>query len=170
MGPAQRLLFGIAMLILAAIGFVAGRTLLRPNRAIHQPIAFNHRLHAENADCGTCHEFAQRAAHSGLPGLATCLQCHEDPMTDNPEEKKIATLAASGQDQVFRKLFRLPDNVFYTHRRHVGIAALECATCHGAIARAESPPAAPLIGITMNFCLDCHRTRGITTDCTACHR
>jgi hypothetical protein len=164
------MLVGIVMLALATIGFVAGRTYLRPNRGVDQPIAFNHRLHAETAECETCHESARQGAHSGLPGLSTCRQCHEEALTENPEEKKIAALAAAGQEQVFRKLFRLPDNVFYTHRRHAGIAALECATCHGAIAATESPPRAPLIWITMDFCIDCHRKSGASTDCTSCHR
>jgi hypothetical protein len=98
------------------------------------------------------------------------MQCHEEPQTDSPEEKKIPTLVAAGQEDVFRKLFHLPNHVFYTHRRHVGIAGLDCIVCHGQIAQTGSPPAAPLVRITMAFCIDCHRKSGVSTDCTRCHR
>jgi hypothetical protein len=170
LGPARRVAAGIALLALAATGFVSGRVLLRPRTSVAQPIAFNHRLHTASIECETCHEFVRKGAHSGLPGLSTCLQCHEQPQTDKAEEKKINQLAAAGQEQVFRKLFHLPDNVFYSHRRHVAIAKLECATCHGAIARTETPPAAPLVRITMDFCRDCHRKSGVSVGCTRCHR
>lgn len=170
LGPAQRVAMGIVMLSLAGIGFALGRTLLRPTGEVAQPIAFNHEIHTEILDCDVCHELALTGAHSGLPGLSTCLQCHEEPMTTASEELKIGELAATGEDQVFRKLFRLPDNVFYTHRRHAGFAELDCATCHGSIAQTTSPPAVPLIRITMEFCIDCHRESGASEECTDCHR
>lgn len=170
LGPAQRVLFGIVVVAVAAVGFAAGRALLRPSGRVVQPIAFNHQKHTESLECETCHEYVKQSAHSGLPGLSTCLGCHEEPQTESPEEKKIAGLAATGADQVFRKLMHLPDNVFYTHRRHVGIAGIECATCHGAIAQTTSPPEAPLVRITMDFCIACHREKGVSTECTHCHR
>ncbi len=170
LGPAQRVVLGVVMFLLAGIGFVTGRTLLRPSFDVAQPIAFNHQIHTEILDCESCHETAWTGAHSGLPGLSTCLQCHEEPVTESPEELKIAELAVAGEEQVFRKLFRLPDNVFYTHRRHTAIAGLECATCHGAIAQTTAPPAAPLIRVTMDFCIDCHRDSGVSEECADCHR
>ncbi len=170
LGPAQRVVFGIALLLLAGVGFAGGRTLFRPSSNVIQPIAFDHGKHTVTLECEACHLYPTHRAHSGLPGLSTCMQCHEEPQTDSPEEKKIATLVAAGQEDVFRKLFRLPNNVYYTHRRHVGIAELECVACHGQIARTESPPGTPLVRITMAFCIDCHQRSGVPTDCTRCHR
>ena len=170
LGPAQRVIMGIVMLALAGLGFAVGRSVLRPSREVAQPIAFNHKIHTEVLECETCHEFARTGAHSGLPGLSTCLECHEEPVTESAEERKIVELAAAGGEQVFRKLFRLPDNVFYTHRRHVGIAEIECATCHGSIAQTTSPPPIPLVRITMDFCIDCHRASGASEGCIGCHR
>jgi hypothetical protein len=170
LGPAERLVTGTLILALSAAGFAAGRILLRPERQVGQPIAFNHRVHTEALDCETCHEGFNEAAHSGLPGLETCMICHEEPQTELREEEKVRELAASGEDAVFRKLFTLPDHVYYTHRRHVGIAGLECAVCHGPIAETEQPPEAPLVRIDMDFCVDCHLSSGLTTDCTGCHR
>lgn len=170
LGPAQRVALGVVMILLGGIGFALGRGLLHPEAKIAQPIAFNHRIHTEILECETCHEQALSGAHSGLPGISTCLQCHEEPVTESAEELKIAELAGGGAEQVFSKLFRLPDNVFYTHRRHTAIAGLECAACHGAIAETTAPPQVPLVRITMDFCIDCHRERGASEECTDCHR
>ena len=170
MGPAQRLLVGFVIVALATVGFVIGRNVLRPDQQVIQPIDFNHGLHAESLECETCHELFSTSAHSGLPGLTTCLMCHEEPLTDSAEEEKIGRLAEAGQEQVFRKLFRLPDNVYYTHRRHAAVAQIECSVCHGEIAQTTSPPETPLVKIDMDFCLDCHEARGAPTDCTRCHR
>jgi len=164
------MVFGITVIVLGALGFGAGRWLLRPTTKVAQPIAFNHKLHTEAIECETCHEYATTSAHSGLPGLSTCLLCHEEPQTDSLEENKVRELAEAGHEQVFRKLFRLPDNVFYTHRRHVGLAGLECANCHGDVAGSESPPDSPLVRVTMDFCIDCHEERGVSNECTHCHR
>jgi menaquinone reductase, multiheme cytochrome c subunit len=170
LGPARRVGIGVALSVAAALGFTAGRVVLRPSVGITQPIAFNHRLHTEMLECETCHEFTRRVEHPGLPGLSICLQCHEEPQTDSAEERKLVRLADENGEQVFRKLFRLPDNVYYPHRLHVGIAGLGCESCHGDIAGTESPPIVPLIRITMDFCVDCHRARDVSTDCTRCHR
>jgi DnaJ-class molecular chaperone len=52
----------------------------------------------------------------------------------------------------------------------VALGELECEVCHGAIAATERPPRGPLVEITMDFCMDCHREQGQTLDCNACHR
>ncbi len=82
----------------------------------------------------------------------------------------MTELISAGDPLRFTKLFTLPDHVFYTHRRHVGLGELECANCHGEIADTERPPPRALVQVTMDFCMDCHREQGQTLDCTACHR
>jgi hypothetical protein len=96
--------------------------------------------------------------------------CHSEPLTESPEERRIFELAEAGKDDVFKKLFRLADHTFYTHRRHVVVAKLECQTCHGDIATTTSPPERPQVRISMEFCLDCHERSGASSDCTGCHR
>ena len=137
-----------------------------------QPIAFSHKKHVQELEigCKECHPYYETSQHSGLPTLTTCKGCHEEPLTDKPEERKIQTLAGEGQDDVFRKLFRLPDHAYYSHRRHVAVAGIACETCHGGIAHTTEPPEAPLVRITMGFCLDCHQRSGVSSDCTTCHR
>jgi predicted CXXCH cytochrome family protein len=170
--PARRLFIGAIVALSAAVGYGAGRTVFRPAQAVAQPIAFSHQKHVQTVeiDCITCHELYETGAHAGLPTLTTCQLCHFEPLTESPEEQKIFDLAEAGEDDVFRKTFRLPDHVFYTHRRHAVVAGLECQTCHGAIAETSSPPERPLVRISMEFCLDCHERSGVSSDCTSCHR
>jgi len=170
--PTRRLVIAAIVLVTGLAGYAFGRAAFRPVERVIQPIAFSHRTHVESLelDCDLCHELYATSAHSGLPTLTTCLGCHEDAQTDSPEEQKIRDLAAEGEDDVFRKLFRLADHTFYTHRRHVTQAGLECETCHGAIADTSEPPEKPLVRISMDFCLGCHEREGQETDCTRCHR
>lgn len=170
--PIRRLWIGAFALVMAALGFVGGRMLLRPSGAVTQPVAFNHRLHVEDAgiECSYCHLYVEEGQHSGLPAVEVCMECHEGGVTESPEEQKLLALAAAGSSQVFRKLFRLPDHVYYSHRQHVGIAGLECEVCHGQIAQTTAPPETPLVRIDMGTCVGCHADQGARTDCTPCHR
>lgn len=170
--PTRRLLIGALFVAMAAGGFVVGRVALRPSNLVQQPIAFNHLKHAGEMElsCDTCHLYYETGEHSGLPTLDTCLDCHEEPVTESAEEKKILALQEEGRTNPFRKLFRLPDHVYYSHRRHVAIAGLDCEECHGKIAETEAPPRQPLKRITMSFCINCHEKSGAKSECAFCHR
>jgi hypothetical protein len=172
LSPTERLLFGALVVAMAAGGFWTGRVAFNPHRATAQPIQFNHLKHVKGAgmECSVCHEYFAEHQHSGLPDLSACTTCHQQPLTKSTEEQKLITLAASASPPSFKKLFRLPDHVYYSHRRHVTVAKLQCPTCHGAIADTEAPPPRPLVTITMKTCTDCHTRQSVQTDCTACHR
>jgi hypothetical protein len=170
--PTRRLVIGAFTLIMAGAGFAAGRTAFRPAGNVTQPIQFNHQKHVKDVgmECLACHEYYATREHSGLPALATCLGCHEGGVTDSPEEKRLLELAERDPQPSFRKLFRLPDHAYYSHRRHVAVAGLKCETCHGAIADTTAPPSRPLVRITMDTCVGCHAEQSVKTDCTDCHR
>ena len=161
------------VLILAALVLVAAAArALSMGREVAQPIAFNHRKHTQDLElgCELCHSRVRTGAHPGLPALETCAMCHQARLGTSAEAARVTELVTSGRPLVFAKLFRLPAHVLYTHRRHVGIANLECRNCHGDIALTTTPPKRPLVRITMAYCLDCHRRSGQSTDCIACHR
>ena len=171
LSPKKRLLIGICTLVMAAVGFAAGRVAVPEAAAVSQPIQFNHRKHVKDngLECTTCHEFVNTGKHAGLPSLSTCEGCHAEPMTKSSEEQKLVKLIAAKSPTSFNKLFRLPDHAYYSHRRHVAVAGLKCETCHGGIADSTAPPRYPLVTITMDTCKNCHAASKVTTDCTDCH-
>jgi hypothetical protein len=172
LAPGRRLLIGVVTLLMSAVGFAAGRILLRPAGAVRQPVEFNHRLHVKEVEleCNTCHLYYETSLHSGLPDLELCMECHEEALTESPEEQRLLELANGDIEVPFKKLFRMPDHVYYSHREHVALADIECEICHGDIADSTVPPATALVNITMDTCVNCHAERGVMTDCTHCHR
>jgi hypothetical protein len=169
-GRARRgLIIGIAGILIVGGGL---KLVFGSTPPVPQPIAFNHRKHTEDLGltCDFCHKYVRTGAHAGLPDATTCSMCHATPQGTSERAAQVTELLEAGDPLRFNKLFRLPDHVFYTHRRHAGLGELECASCHGEIAGTERPPKRPLVEVTMDFCMDCHRERGETLDCNACHR
>ena len=163
------LIAGVVVTLLAVGGLGLG---VRATPRVPQPVPFNHLKHTADLSlpCSFCHKYVQTGAHAGLPDATTCAICHTTPQGTSEAAARVTELIEAGDPLYFNKLFRLPDHVFYTHRRHAGVAQLECTNCHGEIAQTERPPSRALITITMDFCMDCHRERGQNLDCTACHR
>jgi hypothetical protein len=121
-------------------------------------------------ECVFCHPYARTSAHSGLPDAAICSLCHSTTQGTSSEAARVTELLAAGDSLHFNKLFGLPAHVFYTHRRHVTIAGLECTDCHGTIAETDRPPSRSLVQVDMDFCIACHRRAGASLNCNACHR
>ena len=160
---------GVLVLLFVVIG---ARQLLVLPPAVAQPVAFNHRAHTEglHLECRVCHQYVTTGAHAGLPDAKTCALCHSVRQGTTAESARLTELLALGDTIVFKKLFHLAPYVFFTHTRHVGIAQLDCKTCHGGIALTERPPTRPLVTIRMAVCLSCHAQQQQSTDCVACHR
>ena len=135
-----------------------------------QPLSFNHKKHREQGiECITCHAYFKDQTFSGMPRVATCLECHKDPVTESPEEEKIRKIQKEGQEIHWNRIYQQPDHVFFSHRRHVVLGKMECESCHGTIGQSERPPSKPWVKMTMNWCMECHSKRKVTNDCLACH-
>ena len=142
-----------------------------PNASSVQPIAFNHAKHIENGmTCTDCHLGVESQAKATLPTLATCLSCHESALTQSAEEEKIRRLASAGRELAWIQITRMPAHVYFSHRRHVQLAKLECATCHGPMEKATQPPRKSFRLLNMEACIKCHQQRQARTDCNDCHR
>ena len=176
-GGKERVLAGVgfaALFLLAgagmtAIGLGGGPAFWRP--AVRQPIAFNHRKHAKELDlsCSSCHLTVEREAFSGIPDAEVCAFCHSELQGKSEEEKKLVQLLQTGVPLAWKPLFRQPPHVFYSHRRHVAVAKIDCSVCHGSIASTTTPPGR-VKRLRMIDCISCHRRSGVSTDCTTCHR
>ncbi len=141
-----------------------------------QPIPFNHRIHTtKQVICENCHEHVTDAPFAGLPKVEVCMGCHGRDIVKNPAAKPYVALVRKhekeGTEFPWVRLYELPNHVYYSHRRHVDIAKLECKTCHGGIGESEQPPDRPIARtLTMENCMDCHERSGVDNDCAWCHR
>jgi len=156
---------GLVALIAAGAGVAARRPVVR------QPIRFDHAKHiAAGSDCNSCHDGVDDQSFAGLPTLDTCLQCHDQPMSKDPEEKKVRDAAERKVEPAWQRVYRMPAHVYFSHRRHVTLAKVACAVCHGDVAQSHEPQPRPAVDQTMAWCLACHTQRHASTDCIACHR
>ena len=136
-----------------------------------QPINFSHEKHANlKLPCSLCHKFYTTREVSGPPGVATCTLCHAATVPKSPEMVKLRAYIAQKREIPWKRVYKVPDHVFYSHRTHVVDAKLPCATCHGPIEKQAAALTRPLKPITMEGCMECHRSRKVTNDCNACHR
>jgi hypothetical protein len=165
----KRITFLAALLALVAGGgFMIAGSSAEP---VTQPIAFSHKKHFDiELQCSACHELFERSAHAGRPKIETCILCHESAMTESVEEEKVREYAARGEEIPWRRLFRLPDHVYFSHQTHVISGRIECKSCHGSIGESATPPTKPEISLTMSDCIACHESKRASIDCLACHK
>lgn len=139
-----------------------------------QPLRFSHKAHLEEVMCGACHPYYEEHASAGMPRLEDCLDCHEGGQSEDPEgikeEEKLAQYFERNEEIRWVRLYHIPDHSFFSHRRHVVLAKLECESCHGDIAKSDVPPERPVQPVTMASCVSCHQAEDVTVDCNACHR
>jgi hypothetical protein len=135
-----------------------------------QPISFNHKKHQEQGvECATCHSHFKEQTFSGMPKVSICWECHKESITKHPDEEKIRQFQKKGEDIPWKRVYQQPDDVFFSHRRHVVLAGMECKSCHGDMGLSERPPSAPWVKMTMKWCMDCHTKTKANNDCLACH-
>jgi hypothetical protein len=147
-------------------------------RGMSQPLAFNHRLHVDNSvPCVTCHATAATGQGATLPTVSVCRRCHEDVLYESPEEVKIRLAVESGRGLDWVPVFALRPYVYFSHRRHVTLGKVACASCHGDVERRTMPfqlAASPFAGLGgMKACLRCHdesHSPYAGVDCVDCHR
>lgn len=135
---------------------------------LEQPIAFSHRLHVtdKEIDCRYCHPFAERSLNAGLPSAEKCLGCHDHIIPHHEEIARLRGFVVQGEGVPWVRVYYNPDHVFFPHYRHIQ-KELACAECHGEVERVDR-----LREVTfyMGFCLNCHRGRGASLECVACHQ
>lgn len=145
---------------------------------IEQPIRFDHQKHAGKLGfaCVTCHESVKTHLFAGVPQLDTCLTCHSiikrmsaQRLARKPELAKLKQYVSVGHIP-WNRVYRQPDYVFFSHRRHVTVARIECATCHGDMKALSAPPPRPLVNQSMDWCIGCHEQRHASQDCISCHK
>jgi hypothetical protein len=121
--------------------------------AQQQPVPYSHKLHAGDLKlkCALCHPNPDPGESMTFPKPAVCGGCH-----------------AGQYDREFKwvRVYEVPGFVYFSHRTHIK-AGNTCQECHG--------PVAARIQLTretdrtMGGCMNCHREKKVSNDCTFCH-
>lgn len=182
--PSRRVT-AVVIAIAVVVLFAGAAVAVLRGPGVRQPIEFPHKTHIDaGLECTSCHDRAEKDTVAGRPPTALCVSCHAG--ADTGELKKIQQFANGGEIP-WRRVWRLPPHVFFSHRRHVAVAKVKCQTCHGPMETLTRPPARPLRTLAMSDCIGCHETwrvrvanavtsdagatvRPVSTDCTRCHR
>jgi c(7)-type cytochrome triheme protein len=183
---------------LGAVFLVILFTQIGTDARTNQPIAFNHKKHAQNrVTCEVCHPLYKDYPRAGIPGVKICIRCHEEVIHPMPEKDKIQEYRKSDREIPWVRVYRIkPDiygldrilsgipnkvldqvyggknPIYFSHRRHTAIGKVECKECHGDVATMEKPITQRLVRIEMDRCLSCHKAQEqrVSVDCADCHR
>lgn len=141
-----------------------------PRAVAPQPLPFSHRSHtAAGLACSYCHEHAKRADRAGLPSTARCMSCHATVEAGKPSITRLASLHRSGKPIPWVPVYRVPDFVFFSHASHTtGGGSLDCDSCHGPVSTRDV--LAKEFGTNMTSCVNCHRAKAVSTECSLCHQ
>ncbi|PYQ81314.1 MAG: hypothetical protein DMG01_04275 [Acidobacteria bacterium] len=157
-----------ALLVVASISWAVACTFSRPV-APEQPIDFSHRDHvrgSDQLDCALCHSGARRSAFAGIAPVERCMGCHRYVLTSNPEITKLRRAWDAGKTIEWVKVYALPQFVRFNHGAHA-LASVSCDACHGDVGSMNRVVRAA--DLNMGWCVTCHRDRGASIDCIACH-
>jgi hypothetical protein len=121
-----------------------------------QPVNFPHSVHADQLgiDCRYCHYGVEKSWYSNIPGSATCMNCHNQVLPNDPRLALVRESAATGKPIDWVQIHKTPDYVYFNHSVHVN-RGISCVHCHGQINKMAEVHQEK--SLTMSFCLDCHR-------------
>ncbi len=132
-----------------------------------QPIAFSHRLHAEQgATCRLCHPSARRESKAGLPSSSACMVCHEKLPVESTDLGRLFEFHQRSEVIPWVRQTALAADTFFSHRYHLGAGA-HCSDCHGKVE--ERDTLTDQEPMSMAVCVGCHLSDGVPTDCGFCH-
>jgi len=140
-----------------------------PGTLAEQPVPFPHNRHMSlGLACLDCHSAADYHDSATLPSVRKCMLCHEKLATNKPDVRKVHDYAARGIEIPWERVYGFPPSasVKFRHSPHYR-ASISCAVCHGDVG--QGTVAVLAVRHTMGTCLTCHRQRGATQDCAACH-
>ena len=135
--------------------------------APEQPLPFSHKTHAALLKCAECHPIPDPGDFATIPKTAKCMGCHVSVKKDSPHIEKLAAFDKEGKRVPWAPVYRIPDYVLFSHKKHVAVEGVTCETCHGQVKDREVLRRER--DISMAGCMDCHRAKGGSVDCLLCH-
>jgi len=133
-----------------------------------QPIAFSHKHHAGslNLKCETCHVNPAPGEMMTFPAESKCMGCHQVIKKESAEIQRLAKFFTDKKRVPWVRVYQVPSFVFWSHKTHID-AGNTCTECHGDVAALEVMT--KLKELSMGSCMDCHRQKKVSNDCTFCH-
>jgi len=121
-----------------------------------QPVPFSHEHHVRGLgiQCRYCHTTVQDSSFAGMPSTHTCMTCHSQIWNKALMLEPVRQSYASDQSLVWKRVYALPDFVYFDHGIHVN-KGIGCATCHGQVDSMAITWKQQTLQMT--WCLDCHR-------------
>ena len=122
-----------------------------------QPVPYSHKLHAGDMgiDCRYCHVGVEQGYSAVIPPTETCMGCHTYVKTDSEKLKLVRESWETGKPIEWIKVHMLPEYAYFNHSAHVN-SGVACISCHGNIAEMEV--VYQVQPLSMDWCLDCHRS------------
>lgn len=174
------IVLGVALVSITITALVTEPVRRTVGYAPGQPINFSHKVHAGDmkVDCRYCHVGVETGRFASVPASQTCMNCHSVAAVDRPGVAALRTLYSQGEPVVWKRVYRAPDFVYFSHDVHIAAKA-DCRNCHGDVATMDV--VRQVQPMSMGSCLGCHRnasTRivGARSDlvgpenCSSCHR
>lgn len=166
--PSANLWIKVGLLATAAVllggmcwWFIWPRTdyVRRVGYIVDQPVPFSHEHHVSGLgiDCRFCHSAVEVGSNAGMPPTYTCMTCHAQIWANADLLAPVARSLAQNRPIEWALVNNLPDYVYFNHSIHIA-KGVGCASCHGPVDR--MPLISKAEGLTMQFCLDCHRDPG----------
>lgn len=155
----RRILLGLIILVtalVAGVWYYFSPEYTDVGYAPEQPVPYSHEVHAGKLglDCQYCHTEVFNSKQANLPPTQTCMNCHEQVLTDSENLAKIRESWETGQPVEWVRVHNLPDYAYFNHAAHVNVG-VGCESCHGRVDRMEVVfQKEPL---SMSWCMDCHR-------------
>jgi Zn ribbon nucleic-acid-binding protein len=133
-----------------------------------QPVPFSHKQHAGTLKmpCQYCHTLSRSGETLLIPRAQFCMQCHATVGTDNPGVQKLAQFAKTDRTIPWVRIYELPSFVSFSHKIHLQHGAT-CEQCHGQVS--QRTRLYQEADISMAACVNCHRAKRASTDCSTCH-
>ena len=135
---------------------------------MEQPIPFSHKQHVGTVKlkCKMCHPNPDPGEIMKIAAASVCMQCHSSIKTDSPHIQKLAAFAKNDREIKWNRVYAIPAYVSFSHRTHLE-AGNTCQECHGPV---ETRDVLAKEGdISMTGCMNCHRAKKASNDCTFCH-
>ena len=176
---------GAILLVLFGFAYEYGMTEvgIQQGYSPEQPINFSHEIHAGQyeIDCKYCHSVAEKSRSASIPSVNTCMNCHryvqaKEKYNGNVSPEIQLIYDAIGYDAEnaeyiegyeqkpikWVRIHNLPDLAYFNHSQHTKVGGVECQTCHGPIETMDKVEQFSLL--TMGWCVNCHRERGIDAE------